>query len=140
MSLYLKVIFGFPSFSLAMCFHEKSSHWIKILSQRRSTFSVYTLLVQTIKNYTTVLRQHSYIQLYDITLITTFTRGQIDIKKEKNSELEIVFTSIKALFNWVFDGKIELTILLVKPPAIQLFILILDIFYCNAFSYFRGEM
>ena len=81
MSLYLKVIFGFPSFSLAMSFHEKSPHWIKILSQRRSTYSVYTVLVQTIKNYTTVLRQHSYIQLYDITLITTFTGGQIDIKK-----------------------------------------------------------
>ena len=83
MSLYYKAIFGFPSFSLVMSFHEKSSHWIKILSQGRSTISVYALLVQTIKNYMTVLRQHTYIQLYDITLITTFSGGQIDIKKRK---------------------------------------------------------
>lgn len=140
MSLYLKVILGFPSLSLAMSFHEKSSHWIKILSQRRSTFSVYTLLVQTIKNYTTVLRQHSYIQLYDITLITTFTWGQIDIKRRIELWAGNCFYVYKSPFQLGFcDGKIEL-LLLVKLPAIKLFILILDIFYCNAFSYFRGEM
>ena len=67
----------------------------------------------------TVLRQHTYIQLYDITLITTFSGGQIDIKKEKNCELKIVFMCKEAFFQFGFcDGKTKLTILLVKLLAL----------------------
>ena len=89
----------------------------------------------------TVLRQHTYIQLYDITLITTFSGGQIDIKKKRIVSLKLFLCLKKPFFQFGFcDGKTKLTILLVKLLALQLFNLILDSFYCNAFSYFLGEM
>ena len=38
------------------------------------------------RHYTIVLRQHSYIQLYDITLITHLLEEQINIEKQEKTE------------------------------------------------------